>query len=170
MRYYLTLLCTLLLASLLLSQGFAQQRSPQVEITGLVEYSLTITAEVLQGYKIYEKQNVKIVSSGGEVRKEFKTLKGVRLKDLLEKAKIQMASPKEKGKLYIVAQATDGYAAIFSHNELFNNPSGEDVLLVFEENGQPINEDGALVLMSLSDTITGARHVKWLKTIEVRKL
>ena len=64
----------------------------------------------------------------------------------------------------------DGYTAIFSYHEIFNNPTGDKILVLFEENGMPIDKDGAFVLISATDKITGARHVKWLKTIEVKKI
>ena len=58
----------------------------------------------------------------------------------------------------------------FSYHEVLNNPLGNDVLLLIEENGQPIAQDGDVVLISLSDYVTGNRHVKWLSSIELRKL
>ncbi len=148
----------------------AQSTSETLSIAGLVENPLTLKINDLQQMKIVEGTDFKVISTSGETRKEFETHKGILLKDLLDKAKISLQNPKEKGKLYFVATATDGYTAVFSYHEIFNNPTGDKVLVLFEENGKPIDKDGAFVLISATDKITGARHVKWLKTIEVKKI
>lgn len=159
----------LFLAFLFLSPGvFAQSKT--LEIKGLVEKPITLTSEQLQQMPVQEGRDFKIVSSSGDVRRKIDTYRGVRLSDVLKQAVIQLPNQKDKGKYYVVAQATDGYTAIFSHNDLFNNPTGDGVLILFEENGQPIVESGAFVLVSTIDKITGARHVKWLQTIDVRKV
>ena len=148
----------------------AQSINETLSISGLVENPLTLKISDLQQMKVTEGSDFKVISTSGETRKTFKTYKGILLKDLLDKAKINLQNPKEKGKLYFIAIATDGYTAIFSYHEIFNNPTGDKVLVLFEENGKAIDEDGAFVLISATDKITGARHVKWLKTIEVRKI
>ncbi len=159
-----------LVFALLFLPGFVFAQSETVEIKGLVEKPLTLTVEALKQLPVQEGRDFKIVSSSGEVRSTLGSYRGVRLTDVLKQAAIQLSNPKEKGRYFVVATATDGYTAIFSHNDLFNNPTGDGVLVLFEENGQPIGKNGAFVLISLTDTISGARHVKWLKTIEVRKV
>ncbi len=42
--------------------------------------------------------------------------------------------------------------------------------MIFEENGQPIDKDGAFVVFCATDKVTGARHVKWVSGIEVSKM
>ena len=163
------LLYTLIL-SFILHSIHAQSRSESIAITGNVENTLSLTIKDLQQMNVVNGTDFKVVSTSGEVRKEFKTYKGVLLSELLDKAKIVLQSPKEKGKIYFVATATDGYTAIFSYHEIFNNPAGDKVLVLFEENGKEINKDGAFVLISGTDRITGARHIKWLKSIEVKKI
>lgn len=162
----------LLLSILLLSfiTAKAQSNSEILSIFGLVENHLTLKINDLQLMETIEDVDFKVVSSSGETRKTFKTYKGVLLKNILDRAKINLQNPKEKGKLYFIATATDGYTAIFSYHEVFNNPTGDKVLVLFEENGKAIDKDGAFVLISAMDKITGARHVKWLKTIEVKKI
>ncbi len=163
------LLCVFIL-SFIFHSIQAQSRSESIAITGNVEIPLSLKIKDLQQMNVVNGTDFKVVSTSGEVRKEFKTYKGVLLSGLLDKAKIVLQSPKEKGKIYFVATATDGYTAIFSYHEIFNNPAGDKVLVLFEENGKTIDKDGAFVLISATDKITGARHVKWLKSIEVKKL
>lgn len=69
-----------------------------------------------------------------------------------------------------MVRGTDGYASVFAHNELFNNPTGKQVFVLYAENDQPIVADGAFVLLTTDDTVTGARHVKWLNRIEIKKV
>lgn len=148
----------------------AQPRSDRVELTGLVDRPLTLTVDSLRALPVQTGGPINIVSSAGEVRRTIPSFRGVLLRDLLDKARIRLPNPKEKGKYYVVARATDGYTAVFAHNELFNNPTGGQVFVLFEENGRPIADDGAFVLLTADDTVTGARHVKWLRQIEVRKV
>ena len=152
--------------------GLAQtpKRSETLTISGLVEHPLTLSIDSLRALPLQSGGPINIVGSSGQVRKTFQSFRGVLLRDLLDKVRIQMPNQKDKGKYYIVARATDGYTAIFSHNELFNNPTGKQVIVLIEENGQPIADDGAFVLLTADDIITGARHVKWLSQIEVRKV
>ncbi len=166
MKHYL--FTTLLL---LLSFGpLLAQQSDHIEISGLVDKPGTLSLADLQKLPVHTGGPLKIIGSTGSVRKEFSSFKGVLLRDLLDAAHIQMTSPKDKGKYYIVARATDGYTVVFAHNELFNNPTGQQVFVLFSENESPIVADGAFVLVVTNDTVTGARHVKWLNRIEVRKV
>jgi DMSO/TMAO reductase YedYZ molybdopterin-dependent catalytic subunit len=156
---------------LFLSNYFAPaQPSESVRLTGAIEKPMTLTVESLRNRKPETRTNVKIVSASGEVRKSFRTVRGVLLREVLLEAGLTISVPKERGRYVIVATATDGYTATFSYHELFTNPTGDDVLLLYEEDGKPIEQDGAIVLLCAHDKITGARHVKWLQTIEVRRL
>jgi DMSO/TMAO reductase YedYZ molybdopterin-dependent catalytic subunit len=150
--------------------GLAQQPSVTLQLTGLVDRPLTLTIDSLRAMTAQTGGPVDIVSSSGQVRKTIRSFRGVLLRDLLDKARIQLPNQKDKGKYYVVVRGTDGYTAVFSHNELFNNPTGKQVFVLYTENDQPITTDGAFVLLTTDDVVTGARHVKWLNRIEVRKV
>ena len=162
-----------LISCYLLTTSFcalAQNQSSRLELAGLVDRPLTLTIDSLRAMTVQTGGPVDIVSSSGQVRKTIRSFQGVLLRDLLDKARIQLLNQKEKGKYYIVVRGTDGYAAVFAHNELFNNPTGKQVFVLYAENDQPITTDGAFVLLTTDDLVTGARHVKWLNRIEVRKV
>lgn len=166
-------LISALIGSYLLTTSFctlAQNQSSRIELSGLVDRPLTFTIDSLRAMAAQTGGPVDIVSSSGQVRKTIRSFRGVLLRDLLDRAHIQLPNQKEKGKYYVVARGTDGYTAVFSHNELFNNPTGKQVFVLYTENDQPITTDGAFVLLTTDDTVTGARHVKWLSRIEVRKV
>ncbi|MDO1445255.1 molybdopterin-dependent oxidoreductase [Rhodocytophaga aerolata] len=142
----------------------------EVQVEGLVEKPLSISVASLKKRKVVEGKNYTIVSSKGEVKRTIGSYKGVLLKDLLNEAKITMANSKERGKYYVLISATDGYEVLFSWNELYNNKTGDSVYVLFEENSKEIVEDGPFVLICTADTITGPRHVRWVKSIKVAKL
>ncbi len=98
-------------------------------------------------------------------------LRGVRLRDLLDEAKIVSRDHHTVKKLAIIATATDGYKVVFSWSELFNSPAGDSVLVLFERDGKPLGrEEGPLALIAGKDLRTGPRHVKWLQAVEVRQI
>lgn len=140
----------------------------QIEVKGEVEFPLQLTVDSLRKMKVATINNLKVVCQSGEVKKDDKTSKGVLLKDILEKAKIIQNGHKDRN-FYIVARASDGYMATFSWAEIFNNPTGENVYVLFEENGKPV-KNGEMITISKNDIKTGPRHVSWLKSIEVYKV
>ncbi|PKB16345.1 molybdopterin-dependent oxidoreductase [Flavobacterium sp. 5] len=140
----------------------------RIEIKGEIETPLQLTVDSLKKFPIKTITDFKIVCQSGETKKIDKNAKGVLLKDILEKAKIKQNGHKDRN-FYIVASASDDYKATFSWAELFNNPTGENVYVLFEENGKPI-KNGEMILICKNDIKTGPRHVYWLKSIEVYKV
>lgn len=140
----------------------------EIKVTGEIVNTLQLTVDSLKKMKVATINNFKIHHQNGEIKKENKTCKGVLLKDILEKAKIKQNNHKDRN-FYIVARASDNYKATFSWAEIFNNPTGENVYVLFEENKKPIKR-GEMVLICKNDIKTGPRHVYWLKTIEVHKV
>ena len=139
-----------------------------IEIKGEVENPLALTVDSLKTFSVKDISDFKVICQTGETRKTNKNAKGVLLKDILEKAKIKQSGHKDRN-FYIVARASDNYKATFSWAELFNNPTGENVYVLFEENGKPIQR-GEMILICANDIKTGARHVYWLKSIEVNRV
>lgn len=140
----------------------------QIEVKGEVEFPLQLTVDSLQKMKVVTIDNLKITGKGGIIKREVKTCKGVLLKDILDKAKIRQTDHKDRN-FYIVARASDNYMATFSWAELFNNVTGDNVFVLFEENGKPV-KNGDMILISKNDISTGPRHVYWLKSIEIYKV
>ncbi len=140
----------------------------EIEVKGDVEFPLQLSVDSLKKMKVITIDNLKITGKNGEVKREIKVCKGVLLKDILEKAKIKQNDHKDRN-FYIVARASDDYKATFSWAELFNNPTGENTFVLFEENGKPV-KNGEMILICKNDIRTGPRHVYWLKSIEVYKV
>ena len=153
----------LLVLALVAAPGLAQQReslvSTRVTVAGEVKHELALTVDDLR----------KLGRSRGLVEK--KGYAGVRLTDVLEEADIRRDARNALRRSYIVATASDGYVAIFSWGELFNTTIGAGVLVAFDRDGQPLRDsEGRIALVSLEDERPGARHVKWLSRIEVKRI
>lgn len=140
----------------------------QIEVKGDVEFPLQLNVDSLQKMKVATIKNFKVVCQTGKVKKDDKTCKGVLLKDILEKAKIRQSGHKDRN-FYIVARASDDYKATFSWAEIFNNPTGQNTYVIFEENGKPVKK-GNMILICTNDIKTGPRYVYWLKSIEVYRV
>jgi len=137
-------------------------------ISGGVATPLSIDADALG--KRPAAQVAKLQLPGKEGGKPSE-LAGIRLRDLLDEAKIVTADHNTVKKLAIVATATDGYKVVFSWSELFNSPVGDGVLVLFARDGKPLgSEEGPLALISGKDLRMGPRHVKWLQSVEVRQI
>lgn len=140
----------------------------EIEVKGEVEFPLKLSVDSLRKMKVATISNFKIIGRNGAVKKDDKISKGVLLRDILEKAKIKQNGHKDRN-FYIVARASDDYKATFSWAEIFNNPTGENTYVLFEENGKPV-KNGEMILICKNDIKTGPRHVYWLKSIEVYKV
>lgn len=139
-------------------------------ITGAVRKAVTIHLEDILKLKFYPIGDVVITNHLGEKKSEAKALKGVLFKDLLAGAEIAVESPKLLSTCYFVCKANDGYTVVFSWNELFNNPTGNDIFVVVEKEGKPASAmEESILILSPKDFRTGRRHVKSLATVEVRQ-
>lgn len=147
----------------------AKYISKQISVSGDVENALTLTVDSLKAMNVATIENFTVVCESGANMKENQSCKGVLLKDILEKAKIIQLNHKDRN-FYIVARATDNYKATFSWAEIFNNPTGDNVYVIFEENDQAIKAQGEMILICKNDIKTGPRHVYWLNSIEVNRI
>ena len=166
-RWLAPMLC---LAALLLSQPAAAQTSAQVSLSGEVKAPLVLTATELRNFPA--EQQVSFTQTRGAPGQESRTtVRGVRLVAVIERAGLLSGSRNDWKTQLVVATATDDYRAIFSWAELSNTAVGDGVLLVYERDGQPLEaREGQIALLSTTDRRLGARHVRNLKTIEVRQL
>lgn len=151
------------------AEDSAKYISKQITVSGDVENPLTLTVDSLKNMNVVTIENFTVVCESGANMKENRSCKGVLLKDILGKAKIIQLNHKDRN-FYIVARATDNYKASFSWAEIFNNPTGDNVYVIFEENDQAIKAQGEMILICKNDIKTGPRHVYWLNSIEVNRI
>lgn len=151
------------------AEDSAKYVSESIEVVGEVECPLLLTVDSLKKMNVVTIDNFKVVCQTGTEMKNAESCKGVLLKDILTKAKIVQKNHKDRN-FYIVARATDDYKATFSWAEIYNSNTGDNVYVIFEENGQPITVQGEMILICTTDIKTGPRHVYWLKSIEVYRV
>lgn len=145
------------------------QPDTRVAITGAVQQPLSLGADDLRRFPA--DQIVALTLPGRQAGTPPSVLKGVRLRAVLEQARLVIADHNTVKKLAVIAGASDGYRVVFSWSELFNATLGDAVLVVFERDGQPLPAaEGPLALISGQDLRTGPRHVKWLRSVEVRQI
>ncbi|MBN9460595.1 MAG: molybdopterin-dependent oxidoreductase [Burkholderiales bacterium] len=147
-----------------------QFRSDGLEVSGQVAHPLRLDVAALREFPA---RSIEPAPAGERAKadRRVSSFTGVLLRDILEKATVTFGSHFDLKKTVIVARATDGYRVVFSWSELFASPIGDGALVFFEKNGQPLADDeGRIALLSAKDASLASRYVKWLKTIEVRRL
>ena len=132
---------------------------------------ITLSPEALKSNPVQSPPDIAVKNRKGETQRVLKGYKGVKLIDLLDKAAPVSTDPNDFKKTIVVATDSDGYNAVFSWNELYNTSVGVGVLVLYAKDGKPLYDDeGRIALISVNDTGTGPRHVRWLKDIQVRTI
>lgn len=92
---------------------------------------------------------------------------GLSLLELLDDAGFSSQPRWQLKRCVIVAEGADDYQAIFSWSELYNSPIGAGVLVLYEREGQPLDEGlGPLSLISAHDRQLGPRHLRQLRSVQ----
>lgn len=127
----------------------------ELTVSGAVEHPLRLDVNDLLQFPLEQQEN----------------RKGVTLRALLDRATVITRNHNDLKKMAIIATASDGYAVVYSWSEVFNSALGEGVLVFFEKDGKALADDeGRIAMISTKDLRTGPRHVRWLKSIEIRKI
>jgi len=156
------------LGALVFQAAAAAQVTTEVKVVGVVAHPLTLSVDDLRQLPVRHVDEVRVVGEGKSREEQTRHHGGVLLRDVLDKAEVVEAARHDKRRTVIVATASDGYRAVFSWAELYLTPLGEGVLVLIERDGQPLDDrEGRIALISLKDTNTGPRHVRWLQRIEV---
>lgn len=139
-----------------------------VRVGGNVAQAMTFSIADLRALPAH---TVSLAPSAAGSEAPARSYRGVLLRDLIDRAGIGHLEKNVLKKTVIVATASDRYVALFTWAELFNTEVGAAVLVVYAKDGAPLDADeGRIALVSGRDLRSGPRHVKWLKTIELRTL
>ena len=145
----------------------ASRVSLQVRVGGRVQREVLLTPETLGDFAKAPITDTPLRGRSGDTLRVLSGYGGIRLSDLLDKAQILAKDHNDLKKTIIVATATDDYKAVFSWNELYNTAVGEGVYVLVTKESKPLgDEEGRFALISLQDSKTGPRHVRWL--IDIR--
>jgi DMSO/TMAO reductase YedYZ molybdopterin-dependent catalytic subunit len=146
----------------------AGQVTTSVQVGGAFAHPATLSVDDLRRYPVHTMDEVRTDANAKSHDEEVRHHTGVLLRDVLDKADIVEAARHDKRRTVIVATASDGYHAVFSWAELYLTPIGDGVLVVFEHDGKPLDDrEGRIALVSVKDTHTGPRHVRWLQRVDV---
>ena len=166
------ILCLVLAATVF--SASAQENIPTTEnfsIEGKVKKGLTVSLADLSSYKSYSVDSIVITNHLGERRSSMKKVKGVLLKDILDKVEVDAENHKVLSEYYFVCIASDNYKVVFSWNEIFNSDTGKSVYIITAQDGKPATAlDNRIALVSPKDQMTGRRYVKGLQKIVIERI
>ena len=161
---------------LLLSAGFANSQenvrpTDKFTIEGKVKNSFGFSLDQAGQYKATGVDSIVIYNHLMQRKRVIKNIKGILLKDIIDKAVIDMPAPKLLSEIYITCVATDNYKVVFSWNELYNTDIGNHVMVITESDGKPAKDgEDRIAVLSASDQATGRRFLKSLAKIIVERV
>jgi len=143
-----------------------------MSISGSVKHSLQLSVDALRASKLAsDTGEIVLTNPSGERKGVLTGYRGMRLTDLLDQAQIEILDHNSLKRSYVVVRARDEYTVVFSCSELYNTEIGPGVLVLVEKDGERIGDrEGPLTLVSRRDIHTGPRHVRWLQSVEVRRI
>lgn len=143
----------------------------EITIFGQVDNSTTISFSTIAKLPTTTLADFKITNHLGDFKKEYKNLKLVALLEILEKINITTTSPKLLSEYILIFRGSDGYTVVYSWNELFNTDIGKSIYIVTEaDNKMQTESSDRILLISTKDYKTGRRHIKGLKSIEIKRV
>jgi len=165
------LIIVLVFISLQLTAQKTITNTENFTVEGAVKQIKTFSLQDLAGLTVKEKDSIVITNHLLERKSALKNIKGVLLKDVLGILSIDQNNPKLLSEYYIVCIAADNYKVVFSWNEIFNNETGSQVLIVTEHDGKKnVEMNDRIALLTLNDEATGRRYVKGLQKIIIERV
>lgn len=149
------------------AQSYGSQ-THQFTISGKVKHGSVITMDSLNTYPLKTIGDIKVTDHTGTFKHKDDDLKGVLLKDILNHSQWAVAGPHLFSSLYFTCIGSDGYKVVYSWNELFNTPVGDNVYIIMEKNGVKAGQlPASLQMASMLDFKTGRRYLHNLDKIVV---
>ena len=161
----------MVLAAINLAAQKTIEATNEFTVEGKVKNKLRFSIKDLPDYKAKHLDSVIIYSHLMEPRKTIRNIKGVLLKDIIDKAAIDAESEKLLSEYYITCIASDNYRVVLSWNELYNSIIGESIMIITEADGKSANQlEDRIALLSAADRATGRRYVKGLQKIVIERV
>ncbi|MEO5594327.1 MAG: molybdopterin-binding protein [Chitinophagaceae bacterium] len=140
-------------------------------IEGKVKNSFSFSLDQASQYKATSIDSIVIYNHLMQRKRVIKNIKGILLKDIIDKAVIDISSPKLFSEVYITCVASDNYKVVFSWNELFNTEAGKHVMVITESDGKQAKDGGdRIAVLSAFDQATGRRFVKSLTRVIIEQV
>ena len=141
----------------------------EITLRGDIDKAVRFDTQTLRAMAPTVIDKLPVVCKSGEEKVAPSRYKGVLLSSLLDQTSFSAQSFKMYNTMAVIVTARDGYRVMFSYNELYNTAVGQQVIVAYEKDGRDL-ENGALMLLSGGDTMTGPRHVRDVAEVEVRFL
>lgn len=139
-------------------------------ITGAVKQETKFSLKDYASYKQSTLDSFVVYNHLMERKRTVNHITGISLKEVLSKVGLNVSNPKLYSEFYFTCIASDGYKVVFSWNELFNTPVGEEVLIVTASDGTTADKrEDRIAIVSPADKATGRRYLKNLETIRVER-
>ncbi|MBL7864174.1 MAG: hypothetical protein JNK10_04820 [Cyclobacteriaceae bacterium] len=145
---------------------------PTIEfsISGEVIKELTFTLADIGKLPSKSIPDVAITNHLGEPRNAAKQLTGILLKDLIKDVQLKEESPKRFSEFYFTFIAVDNYKVVYSWNEIFNSPTGDNLYVITSRDGKKLSDmEDRILILTPTDFKTGRRHIKGLAKISVSR-
>ncbi len=166
----LTISILLLFLPTLLGQK-TDQVTDELIVTGQIKKELKFTLADIEKYPPKTIGDVVITSHLGEPRGIAKQLTGILIKDLLKDLELNEDNPKRFSEFYLTFIAIDNYKVVYSWNEIFNSPTGDNLFLITSKDGKKIRDiEERILTLTLTDFKTGRRYIKRLSKILVERV
>jgi hypothetical protein len=137
-------------------------------VTGQVKKELKFTLADLEKFSARNIPDVDITNHLGEPRGTAKNLSGIPIKEILKDIEFKEESPKLLSEFYLTFIAADNYKVVYSWNEIFNSPTGDNIFLITSRDGKELRDmDQRILIITPTDFKTGRRHIKGLSKIMV---
>lgn len=157
--------CLLLFFSKIASAQVNVVTTNSFTVEGKLQKSFTFSLTALDSFTVQSIGDVNTYNHLGELKDRKKAVKGILLKDILAKAAIVTAKPKDLSSYYFVLTATDGYKAVLSYNEVFGNGN---IYVMTENNGKKLlQQDDRIAVLIITAPGKGHVYVKGIKSITV---
>ena len=154
--------------------GYAQESIAPTEkftIEGKVKNSVSFSLDQAGQYAATTVDSLVIYNHLMQPRRTMRNIKGILLRDVIDKAVIDIASPKLLSEVYITCIGSDGYKVVFSWNELYNTDIGKQVLVITAAGGKPASEGkDKIAIIAAADKATGRRFVKGLARVLIEQV
>ena len=158
-----------LVAALAAAAQDKEVTSQSFTVSGKIKNEITYTLQDLNNFKRSSIGDMEFLD-GKEMKYVAKNVKGILLKDLLNKVEFQPENHKAINKFYFVFEAPDSFKVVFSYNEIFHPQGSANFYLVTSYDGKSIREmDDGILIISANDLKTGHKFIKGLSTIVVKE-
>ena len=169
MKRLLTL--TLVFLSMTVWAQKPTQATNAFTVSGQVKKEMTFSLAEIEKFPSQPIPDVTITNHSGEPRGIATQLRGILVKDLLKDLELQEESPKLLSEFFFTFISSDNYKVVYSWNEIFNSPTGDNLFLITSRDGKELKDmEERILILTPTDFKTGRRHIKGLTKILVERV